>query len=162
MPFNTINDKTMSIPRLYINIAEQLWPAYQVCGYTGLALALLVTVVLAVKLNLSTWILLGISGGGIITFLSLAMVTKIIIGRESLIYYHHEIAILLATAGFIQFLHQPVLPYLDITLLGIGTFLFCGDMDMQTLSTSKFNCIADKILKDLQQFRFDSQDHRKR
>jgi prolipoprotein diacylglyceryltransferase len=126
MPFHTINDKTMNIPRLYINIAEQLWPAYQVCGYTGLALALLVTVVLAVKLNLSTWILLGISGGGIVTFLSLGMVTKIIIGRESLIYYHHEIAILLVTADFIKFFHQPVMPYLDITLLGIGTFLFCG------------------------------------
>ena len=50
-------------------------------------------------------------------------VTKIIIGEERLIYYHHEIAIVLAVTMVLWLLDQPILPYLDITILRIGTFL---------------------------------------
>ncbi len=59
-------------------------------------------------------------------FLTLAMATKIVVGHENLIYYHHEIAVLAGTALFLRLLHQPLLPYLDITVLGIGIFLACG------------------------------------
>jgi hypothetical protein len=61
-----------------------------------------------------------------LTFLALAMVTKIITGEEQLIYYHQEIAILIAAAVFLKMIDQPLLPYLDVTILGIGTFLVCG------------------------------------
>ncbi len=114
------------LTRAKVRIFHRLFSAYQVCGYTGLGLAMLLAILLAVKMNLSIWILIGIIVTGIVTFLSLTMLTKIITGRESLIYYHHEIAITLTTAGLLKILHQPVLPYLDITILGIGTFLFCG------------------------------------
>ncbi len=63
-----------------------------------------------------------------LTFLGLAMLTKIITGEEHLIYYHHEIAIMFMTAIFLKMINQPALPYLDVTILGIGTFLFCGRM----------------------------------
>ena len=49
-----------------------------------------------------------------------------ITGEEKLIYYHHEIAESLNIALFLWLIHQPLLPYLDISILGIGTFLFCG------------------------------------
>jgi hypothetical protein len=58
--------------------------------------------------------------------LGLAMATKIITGEEQLIYYHHMIAIMIMAAVFLRFLNQPVFPYLDVTILGIGIFLVCG------------------------------------
>ena len=62
----------------------------------------------------------------VITFTGLVIATKMITGEEKLIYYHHEIAVLLNISLFLWLIHQPLLPYLDISILGIGTFLFCG------------------------------------
>jgi hypothetical protein len=56
----------------------------------------------------------------------LAFATKIITGEEQLIYYHHEIAIMLVSAMVARLLHRPALPYLDVTILGVGTFLAFG------------------------------------
>ena len=46
-------------------------------------------------------------------------------GRQ-LIYYHHEVAIVSVSALLLRLLHQPVLPYLDVTIVGLGMFLACG------------------------------------
>jgi hypothetical protein len=54
------------------------------------------------------------------------MATKLLTGREALIYYHHEIAVLAVSAGLLSLLREPVLPYLDITALWLGVFLACG------------------------------------
>ena len=62
----------------------------------------------------------------VITFFILAMFSKILTGKEQLIYYHQKIAILTATAIALWFVAVPILPYLDIMTLGIGTFMVCG------------------------------------
>ncbi len=66
------------------------------------------------------------AGAAIATFLGLVTATKILTGEERIIYYHHEIAVMLMAALFLRAVHRPLLPYLDITILGIGTFLVCG------------------------------------
>jgi hypothetical protein len=53
-------------------------------------------------------------------------VSKAITGTAQLTYYHHEIAILASTALMLRVLRQPVLPYLDITVLAIGSVLAFG------------------------------------
>lgn len=60
------------------------------------------------------------------TFLALAMVTKIVLGREALIYYHHEIAVLAVTALAAWALGVPVAVHLDAQTLGLGAFLAFG------------------------------------
>lgn len=100
--------------------------AFQAFGYTGLGLAILTTMILIVLLGLSPWVMVGVIGIAILTFSGLAMVTKIITGEEQLIYYHHEIAIMIMATIFLKMMNQPILPYLDITILGIGAFLVCG------------------------------------
>ena len=100
--------------------------AFQVFGYTGLVLAILTTMILLVLLGLSPWVMIGVIGIAILTFSGLAMVTKIITGEEQLIYYHHEIASMIMATIFLKIMNQPILPYLDITILGIGAFLVCG------------------------------------
>lgn len=107
-------------------IGQKLHSAFRVCGYIGLILAIFLVVSLVAYLGLSQIVMAGIAIVAMATFLVLAMATKIIIGEERLIYYHQEIAIVLVVTMVLWFLDQPILPYLDITTLGIGTFLAFG------------------------------------
>lgn len=102
------------------------WSSFQVCGVTGLALGTALALTLAAYAGLSRAVVVLLLASGVVTFLVLAMVTKIAIGREALIYYHHEIAVMSVAAGLLAALGLPVLPYLDVTALGLGVFLACG------------------------------------
>lgn len=99
---------------------------FRVCGVTGLALGTSLALFLAGHAGLSRLMVCGLLAMGVVTFLTLAMVTKILTGRESLVYYHHEVAVLAVSAALLSALGQPVLPYLDVTALGLGVFLACG------------------------------------
>ncbi len=101
-------------------------PAFQVCGYTGLLVGFVQSSVLVAHLGLSELTLVGITGVVILTFFSLTMITKIIAGDELIIYYHHEIAVIVMVAAFLGATGQPALPYLDVVLLGVGLFLAFG------------------------------------
>ena len=63
---------------------------------------------------------------GAATFFTLAFLAKILAGKETIVYYHHEIAILILCSIVLKLLHLPVLNYLDITIIGIATFLAFG------------------------------------
>lgn len=111
-------------PEIYV--IQRPRSAFQVCGYTGLALAILLAMTPVIHLGLSSWVMAGLVLSAMGTFLALAMITKIITGEESIVYYHHEIAVMVMAAALLRLLHQPILLYLDVTILGIGTFLVCG------------------------------------
>jgi hypothetical protein len=99
---------------------------FRVCGYCGVALAIALAMALTGKTELSCWVMGGITVAAVTSFLALACLTKIVTGEEQLIYYHQEIGVMLVTALVVKALHRPVLPYLDITIMGIGMFLACG------------------------------------
>jgi prolipoprotein diacylglyceryltransferase len=122
----TLNRILDSLARTEIAFLGRRWPAFRLCGYVGLTLAVLLGVTLAATRGLSLWVLGALAVSSVLTFLALAMATKIVIGEERLVYYHHEIAIMASAALVLALLGRPVLPYLDITILGIGTFLACG------------------------------------
>ncbi len=109
-----------------IRIHRRFWPAFQVCGCIGLGLATLLTIILVTHLSLSVWVMIGLTLAAVLTFLALVMATKIITSEENIIYYHHEIAVILVSALMLWFLDKPLLPYLDVVILGIGAFLICG------------------------------------
>lgn len=109
-----------------IHLFHRAQPAFLVCGYVGLASAILLGMVLVIDQGLSPWVMAAVILAAVLAFLGLAMATKIITGEEQLIYYHHQIAVTVASAFLLWLLRQPVLPYLDVTLLGVGVFLVCG------------------------------------
>jgi hypothetical protein len=111
-----------------IRLYRRSWSTFSLCGYAGLTLAVLLTVALGTSLGLSRWVMSGMILCAVWMFLALAMITKIITGEESLTYYHHQMAILIIIAIFLKLLRQPILPYLDVAILGIGIFLSCGRM----------------------------------
>lgn len=111
-------------PRFHLLGRE--WISFQVCGVAGLCASLAVAMGAARAIGLSLPVVLAILAAGVATFLVLAMATKIVTGEEALIYYHHEIAVITAATLLLKATGQPVLPYLDITALGIGAFLAFG------------------------------------
>lgn len=111
-------------PRL--TICGRSWSSFHVCGLTGLLLGTTLALALAGHSGLSRLVVALLLACGVATFLLLAMVTKIVTGREALVYYHHEIAILSVCAALLAMLRLPVLAYLDVTALGLGVFLACG------------------------------------
>jgi Prolipoprotein diacylglyceryl transferase len=113
-------------PRPSVTLFGKPRPAFQVCGYTGLLVAFVQSSVLVAHLGLSELTLWGITGVVILTFLGLTMITKVIAGQELIIYYHHEIAVIATVTAFLRATGQPVLPYLDVVLLGVGLFLAFG------------------------------------
>lgn len=114
----------LAIP--WISIFHGNLSSYKFCGYIGLTMAVILPMTLAVHRSLSYFVVAGIVLTSVFTFFALAMATKIFTGEEQLIYYHHEIAIMIMAAIFLKIINQPLLPYLDVTILGIGIFLACG------------------------------------
>jgi len=100
--------------------------AFQFCGYMGVVVAIVLAMILVSRVGLSYSTMSGIIGTAVATFFGLVMATKIITAEERIIYYHHEIAVVIMAALFLRMTHKPPLPYLDITILGIGTFLTFG------------------------------------
>jgi prolipoprotein diacylglyceryltransferase len=102
------------------------WSSFQICGCVGLALGTTLALVLAGVTGLSGAVVVVLLSSGVFTFLVLAMATQVITGRESLVYYHHEVAILSVSGVLLATVGLPVRPYLDVTALGLGVFLTCG------------------------------------
>lgn len=100
--------------------------SFQVCGLTGFAVAIVLGVALAIRLGLSPWILAGLTLAAVTTFVVLAFATKILIGCETLIYYHHEIAIFAVCGTILYGSHLPVFTYLDVMAIGVGSVLAGG------------------------------------
>ena len=110
----------------HLTIAGTRVSSFHVCGVTGLVLGTALAMGLAEPAGLSRAVVAGLLVMGVITFLALAMATKVLTGREALVYYHHEIAVLTSSAIGLGLAGLPVRPSLDVTALGLGVFLACG------------------------------------
>jgi hypothetical protein len=121
-----LNSKLDRVVRRAIQVHDRPWSAFKVCGYKGIMLAVLLAMTLVTYLGLSPLVMAGIALAAVVTFFALVMLTKIITGEERIIYYHHEIAVMVIAAILLWLLRKPILPYHDVTILGIGMFLVCG------------------------------------
>ena len=109
-----------------VSVLGRAWSCFQICGVVGLTLGTWLALTLASRTGLSPAVVVVLLSLGVLTFLVLAMATKVVTGHESLVYYHHEVASLSVSAGLLAGVGLPVLPYLDVTALGLGVFLTCG------------------------------------
>jgi hypothetical protein len=100
--------------------------AFQVCGCIGLELAVWLALGLILYRGLSPLVMGLVIGSAIMTFYTVAYATKIVTNEERLTYYHHEIGVTLVAVLTLWLFQQPILAYLDVTLLGVGLFLACG------------------------------------
>jgi hypothetical protein len=101
-------------------------PAFRACGYVGLAAAFALSQGLVLHAGGSALVMAAVIALACLVFLALAMAQKLLTGAERLVYYHHEIGVLLAAAGLLALAGRAPLAYLDATVLGLGAFLACG------------------------------------
>ncbi|MCX6250192.1 MAG: prolipoprotein diacylglyceryl transferase [Bacteroidetes bacterium] len=116
----------MPSPKVKIRFFNKKIHSFHFFGVLGYILGSLLGIYLCYLLKLQINIILSMSLMGAATFFALAFLAKIIAGKETIVYYHHEIAILIICAIVLTLFHMPVLNYLDITILGIATFLAFG------------------------------------
>ena len=100
--------------------------AFRAWGWTGFIAAVAVALGVCAQRGQSLAVELVLIATAVATFLALALLTKALTGRETLTYYHHEIAVLAVVAGVAAALGAPVLAHLDATALGLGAFLAFG------------------------------------
>jgi len=113
-------------PRLNVHLFNKSINSFHFFGVIGFALGLILGLLLSAQLQLKASIVLLLGAIGAATFFGMAFLAKKITGGETIVYYHHEVTIILLCFVVLILLKEPVLPYLDITILGIGTFLAFG------------------------------------
>lgn len=116
----------MIVPWCTWRLGGRALPLFQVCGVAGLLAAVVLTQSLAAATGRSAPGMAALSVLAVLTFLTLAMAVKILVGEERLVYLHHEIAVLAVAALALVATGAPVLPYLDLVVLGVGAFLVLG------------------------------------
>jgi prolipoprotein diacylglyceryltransferase len=100
--------------------------AFQACGFAGVTLASGLALSLAWYLGLSYWVVIAVILTAVLTFLSLTVLVQACTGQPRLTYYRYFVITLGVLAALLLLLGQPLLPYLDIAVLGIGLFVACG------------------------------------
>ena len=113
-------------PHLHIKLFKRHISSFHFFGVLGFLLGTFLGIYLCYILNLRISIILLMTLTGAATFFILAVLAKMITGKETIVYYHHEIAILIFCSIVLKLLRLPVLNYLDIIILGIATFLAFG------------------------------------
>lgn len=113
-------------PRFAIRVLGNSVLSFHFWGILGFICGVTLGIILTLRQGLPLWVLGIMSLCGAATFFAHVYIQKWIAGNEKLVYYRHEIAILSINSFMLWLIHQPVLPFLDITLLGVGTFLAFG------------------------------------
>src|SRR5688572_18941678 len=110
-------------PKLHIKLFGKKLHTFHFFGVLGFILGTLLGMWLAQQKGLSISVVIFLSCLGAAIFFGLVYLARWITGSETIVYYHHEITIMLLSTLALWLLRVPVLPYLDIVILGIATFL---------------------------------------
>lgn len=113
-------------PKLFVHLLNKKINSFHFFGIIGFLASAILGAYLCYALNLSWLVLISLVFTGAITFFALVFIVKILTGEENIVYYHHEIGILLMDTLVLKLLGAPVLVYLDICLLGVAAFLAFG------------------------------------
>jgi Prolipoprotein diacylglyceryl transferase len=109
-----------------VRFAGRSVSAFHYCGIIGVLAAVVLAQSIVVARGGSPLIMSAIVLSSMLTFLALVAGQKVFTGEERIIYYHHEIGVMVVAWLLLRTIGEPPLLYLDATLLGIGAFDACG------------------------------------
>src|SRR5258708_4251242 len=92
------------------------------CGFLGLLVGAPFTLYLVILLRLLPWVEAVLICCAMFVLLAVPLTVKVLSGREGLVFYRDVILIFTGVTFTLRLLHQPVLPYLDVTIAGAGIF----------------------------------------
>ena len=122
---NSYCDRFIS-PRVRIRINRRSYPAFKVWGCAAFLLAASLGFGLGLRRGLPLWAMTLDVMLAFMSFYAMAMVTKIIIGQEVLIFYHQLIAVTAVLTCAAWLLGQPVLLAADVAVIAVGATLTFG------------------------------------
>jgi Prolipoprotein diacylglyceryl transferase len=117
---------TARLLRPSIDVLGRSVSSFFAIGAVGFLVGIGLPALIAPSVGRSSGVILGLGGVAILTFLGLAMWTRIRTGDESLTFYHHAIAVIAAVLATLVVGGQPILPYLDLAMIGFAAFLVFG------------------------------------
>jgi hypothetical protein len=100
--------------------------AFKLCGAAGLLLGAPLALELARYRGLLPWIEVTLVAVAVFMLLATPLAVKVFTGVDGFVFYRDVICIFTAVWVTLRWLHQPVLPYLDVTVAGAGIFHACG------------------------------------
>ena len=115
-----------AIPHTMVTVGGRRVPVFRLCGTIGFALGTVAGAALAAAHGRSPWLVLGLGAVAAVTFMALSAVTVDADGRERLVYYHHQLAVLATTTATLVLVGASIPAYLDSVVVGLGVFLVCG------------------------------------
>ena len=121
-----LDDRLRSWPRVHVVVGPVHAPAFLFCGVVGYGLAVGASVLLAASSGRSAGTILLMAAAAAVTFFIVAMTTKVLTGEETLTFLNHAIAVILVVSIGLAVTGRPVLPYVDVTGVGLLVFLACG------------------------------------
>jgi hypothetical protein len=110
-----------------ICIVRKRWSVFQIFSGLGMLLGTLLALFLAWEAQLSLLLILTLALAGVLTVFALALVSRILTGEESLLNNCRlQIVLLGGWIALLWLLRQPVLPSLDLLVLGLGLSIAVG------------------------------------
>jgi prolipoprotein diacylglyceryltransferase len=116
----------LSISRFLMSRFSLPQHAFKYCGCLGLILGGPLSVYLAFRQGLSPWFETCVITVAVGMLLATPLAVKVLTGRDGFVFYRDVICIFVAVTLTLRWLHQPILSYLDVTIVGSGLFHACG------------------------------------
>jgi hypothetical protein len=121
-----VNRRLDALARTTVAVGGRRLGAFRLCGTIGYVVGVVTATALAMAHGRSPWPMLLVCAVGAGTFVVLAGYVRDTDGRERLVYYHHQAAVLATATVTLVIAGAPVLPYLDLVAIGLGLFLAFG------------------------------------
>lgn len=109
-----------------IRIIGRLYSAYHSFGFMGIVLAVSIAYGLTLARGLSLWVITALLGLTLLLSILNIVLTTIITGKDSLVFLRYFLSIMAGGVVLLRMLNQPVLPYLENLMLGIGAMQGIG------------------------------------
>lgn len=117
---------TVIAPAPVVTVVGRRVHLFPALGLTGYLAGVVLGVVLAHHRGLNAGVVLVLALIAAGTFVAVTIVTRIVLGRDVLVYYHQELTVLgTCWPALVLTGHDPA-PYLDVVTVGIGTVLTVG------------------------------------
>lgn len=104
----------------------KLVSSYNAFGLLGMAVAATIAISLTYVKGLALNITIGLLGLSLAISIVHIVLTTLITGRDSLVFLRYFLSIMAASALLLRFIDQPILPYLENLMLGIGAMQGVG------------------------------------
>lgn len=116
---NALLIPTVALPGRHVS-------AYNAFGVGGMVLATGVAMGLTLAKGLSAGVMVGLLLLSLLVSVVHIVTTTLVTGRDSLVFLRYFLSIMAVSAIFLRILDQPVLPYLENLMLGIGAMQGSG------------------------------------